>query len=168
MKYYTPPEGAERMLRSRIRRCYVALAELQQAVEKLYNRRSQLNGSYAVNDVVGMRERCREAAHSLTDTADLEEADEELGIKRAQKQLLASPSIVDGICRSIESVHDGAKTAIRNIEYQLDAGTAETTDDVYQSIRETVIEILGLADVILDAIDSGFVTDAKIYKQEDR
>lgn len=164
MEYYASPEGAERMLRSRIRRCYVALAELQPAVEKLYNRRSRLNESYAVGDVIRMREMYRDAARSLADTADLEVFDEGVGIQRAQERLLASPDAANGICCSIESVHEGAKTALRNIEYQLDAGHLEPTDDVYQSIREKAIEILGLTDVILDAIDSGFITDASIHK----
>lgn len=168
MEYYTPPEGVERMLRSRIRRCYVALAELQPAVEKLYNRRSRLNESYAVDDVIRMREMYREAARSLTDTADPEVLGEEIGIKRAQERLLASPDAADGICRSIESMHDGAKAALRNIEYQLDAGHLEATGGVYQSIREKAIEILGLTDVILDAIDSGFITDASAYKETGR
>lgn len=168
MEYYTPPEGAERMLRSRIRRCYAALAELQPAVEKLYNSRSQLNESHVVDDVIRMRERYREAAHSLTDTANLEAFDEEVGIKRAQERLLASPDAADGICRLIKSVHDGAKTGLRNIEYQLDAGHLEPTDDVYQSIREKAIDILGLTDIILDAIDSGFITDTSDYKETSR
>lgn len=166
MEYYTSPEGAERMLRSRIRRCYVALAELQPAVEKLYNRRDQFNEHYAVDDVVRIREVYREAARILTGTADFEGPS--IGIKRTQERLLASPDTAGGIRESIELVQSGAKTALRNIEYQLDAGTVETTDDVYQSIRETAIEILGLTGVILDAIDSGFVIDANIYKEEGR
>lgn len=166
MEYYTPPQGAKRMLKSRIRRCHVALADLQPAVEKLYNRRSQFKEHYAVDDVVQMRGMYREATRSLTGTADFE--GKNISIKRSQERLLASPDTADGIRDSIESVQYGAKSALRRIEYQLDAGAVETTDDVYQTIRETAIEILGLTGVILDAIDSGFVTDANIYKEEGR
>lgn len=164
MEYYAPPDGAERMLRSRIRRCYDALAELQPAVEYLYDRRTYLNESYVVDDVNKMREMYREAARGLTDVADLGVFDEEVGVQRAQERLLTSPSAADGITRSIESVHDAAKTVIRNIEYQLDASHLESTDDVYRYIREQAIAVLGLTVVVLDAIDSGFIIDARNYK----
>ncbi|MGM0718325.1 MAG: hypothetical protein ACQET5_14410 [Halobacteriota archaeon] len=56
----------------------------------------------------------RDAARSLTDTADLEVFDEGTGIQRAQERLLAVPDAADGICRSIESVHEGAKNTAAN------------------------------------------------------
>ena len=168
MDYYAPPDGAERALRSRIRRCYMALVDLQSAVEYLFDSTSHLTEDYAVEDVKQMHEMYREAARSLTEVADLDRVDDELGLQRAQERLLTSPGAADGIYRSIEHVHDGTKSVIRNIEYQFDAGHFAPTDEMYQTIRESAISVLGLTTIIMDAIDDGFITDVAVYNETGR
>lgn len=69
------------------------------------------------------------------------------------------------ISRSIEHVHDAAEGIIRNIEYQLDADHFDSSDNSYQTIRRQAISVLGLTDIILDAIDSGFITDVNTYRE---
>lgn len=168
MEYYAPPEGSERVLHSRIRRCYIALAELQSAVEYLYNSTAHLNEDYTVDDVNRMYEMSREAARDFTDTADLSVFDDEHGVQRAQEQLLATPIIAEDICQSLDYVQYGAKSVIRNVEYQLDAGYFTQRDDIYQTLREKAISILGLTALIKDAIDEGFIIDARTYKETGR
>lgn len=168
MDYYAPPDGSERALRSRIRRCYIALADLQPAVEYLFDNTDRLNEDYAVENVQKMYEMYRETARSLTEITDLDRVDNELGLQRAQERLLTSPGVADGICRSIEHIHDGAKSVIRNIEYQFDAGHFTPTDEMYQTIRESAILVLGLTTIIMDAIDDGFITDIAVYNETGR
>ena len=153
------------MLRSRIRRCYVALAELQYAVEYLYNHTAEMNEDYVVKSVEQMYKMYREAVCALTDATGPEVFDDEVGVQRAQERLLTTPGVADSICCSIEYVHDGAKSVIRNIEYQLDAGLLSPPSEAYQPIREKAIRALGLIVIILDAIDSGFVQDVRTYNE---
>lgn len=71
MEYYARPDGTKRMLKSRIRRCYTALADLQSAVKYLYTHRDHLNEHYAVEDAEHMYEMSHEAARGLTDWPNL-------------------------------------------------------------------------------------------------
>ena len=163
MDYYTPPDGTERALKSRIRRCYDALDELKPAVKSLTTSSTHLNEDYAIEAATQMKDIYEGAVKRLTGFPDLDMFDGDLGIQRAQNKLLDSPGIADDICRSIEDLHDAANVVIRNLEYQLDAGHVAPTDTVYQTIREQAMMILALTGIVLDAIDSGFITDASIY-----
>lgn len=165
MEYYSRPEGTERMLRSRIRRCYVALVELQQPVNYLHRNIGHLNEHDAIKDVNQMYEMYREAACAILDVNNFEVFDEELGVEQAQERLLTSPIGAENVCQKIEHIHSGAKLVIRNLEYQLDAGHFDPADDIYQTMREKTIMILGLTEVILDAIDSGFISDVRTYNE---
>lgn len=153
------------MLRSRIRRCYTALIELQPAVEYLYNNTEFFNEHYVVEGAKQMYEMYRQAAHTLTDGDDITALDEERGVQRAQQRLLDSPEVATRISRSIERIHDAALGIIRNIEYQRDADHFDHSDELYQSIRRQAISLLGLTDIVLDAIDSGFITDVNSYSE---
>ena len=165
MEYYARPEGTERMLRSRIRRCYTALVELQQPVDYLHSNTDHLNEHYAIEDVNEMHEMYREAACAILDVTDFEVFDEELGVDRAQERLLTWPIAAENVCQKIEHIHSGAEVVIRNLEYQLDAGHFDPADDVYQNMREQTIMILGLTEVVLDAINSGFIRDVRSYNE---
>lgn len=165
MEYYNPPAGTERMLRSRIRRCYTALAELQSTVEYLYNNTEFFNEHYVVEDAERMYEMYRQAARTLTGAGDLTALDEESGVQRAQELLLANPDTAMSISRSIEHVHDAAEGIIRNVEYQLDADHFDSSDKSYQAIRRQAISALGLTDIVLDAIDEGFIIDVNTYNE---
>jgi hypothetical protein len=165
MEYYARPEGTERMLRSRIRRCYVALVELEQPVNYLHSNIGHLNEHYAVEDVNQMHEMYREAACAILDVTNFEVFDNELGVERAQELLLTLPMTAENVCQKIEHIHSGAKVVIRNLEYQLDAGHFDPADDIYQTMREKTVMVLGLTEVILDAIDSGFIMDVRTYNE---
>lgn len=168
MDYYSRPDGSERALKSRIRRCYEALDELKPAVKSLTTRSTHLNEDYAIEAATQMKDIYEAAVKRLTGFPDLDMFDGNLGIQRAQSELLGSPGIAENICRCIEDLHDAAKVVIRNIEYQLDAGHVTPTDTIYQTIREQAMIVLARTDIVLDAIDSGFITDAAIYKETGR
>jgi hypothetical protein len=113
MEYYALPEGTERSLRSRIRRCYVALVELQEPVDYLYSNADHLNEDYAVEDVNRMHEMYREAACAILDVTNFELFDDELGVERAQEFLLTLPIAAENVCEKIEILHSGVKVSAR-------------------------------------------------------
>lgn len=166
MEYYGSPEGAERALRSRIRRCYVALDELHSAVEYLSDSTAHLNEDYAVTAANRMPEMYPEAVRNLTGMPGLDSVVDDVSLQRVQDRLLLLPLTAEDVCRPIQYIHEDAEVILRNIEYQLDAGHFGPTDDVYRTIREKAITVLGLTDLILDALDSGFIIDARTYKEE--
>lgn len=164
MNYYTRPEGTERMLRSRIRRCFVVLAELKQAVDIRIKVVDRLSEEVATEHLSNIAVMYREAYLALTGITDEECIDHDDGLEQAQERLLNAPESAEHVRHCVEEIYDAASGVIRDLAYRVDAVTIDPDNPLYQNIREQAIKILGTVDVISKAVDSGFIRDVRGYQ----
>ncbi|MHB9286457.1 hypothetical protein ACKVMT_05395 [Halobacteriales archaeon Cl-PHB] len=163
MDYYQQPEGTERMLHSRIRRGYVALAEMQGAIEDLEERLTDFCEEVAEKHLTRTSEVYRNAHYDMSgvvpdDTFHLNDA-----IQQAQERLMTDPLMAREARQNVESINEDISGVFRALEYKIDAGHIEPDNPQYQTIREQAIKILGLTDVVESAINPYFVQDVRSY-----
>lgn len=165
--YYEQPHGIERALRSRIRRAFEAVEEIRRHAEFLsehaprgeldvtpFEAGQQPNGPDALYDLmVGYPPNCEGYVSE----------EEEESLKRAQARLLSVPVLADDAQGYADRVIRTTNEVIRNVGYHYDAG-GFADENRYELIRERAVATLGLAYVVKAALDTGFIRDARSYR----
>lgn len=164
MEYYARPEGTERALRSRIRRCFQAIQELQSLVTSVNAHTDLLTDDYHDLHESDLSDPYQCAYLTLTGLTP-DRIDAPVTYDRVERRLLAVPELAEKVSTEINRIHDTTEALIRNLHYQADAGLIDVEEEQVKSLRLDAIRILGLTDVILDAIDQGFITDASLYNE---
>ncbi len=101
----------------------------------------------------------------LTGLDDVDEFNPEFCLRESQERLLCVPEIAEQVCEKVDRIQAAVSGVIRDLAYEVDAGVVNTDSPQYQAIREHAIKILGLADIVIKAIDSGFIVDVRIFRQ---